>query len=224
MTEQVSPLAATGLETTDIRAVIFDIDGVLMDSKAANVTWYREFLARHGYTDLAPEDLARGHYYSLREAIAFLTQADESTVDAILEDARELAGYPYELVTLPTGCVEVIEGLADRYGLGIVTSRISEGIDQFMRFSQLPPERFGAIVGYEDSTHHKPHAEPLLVACARLGIHPNSAVYVGDAASDMACARAAGTHFIAFGDAIPDADLTITCFDELDAAISGLGR
>jgi phosphoglycolate phosphatase-like HAD superfamily hydrolase len=77
-------------------------------------------------------------------------------------------------------------------------------------------------VGYEDSVLHKPHPEPLLLACARLGVSAAATVYVGDAASDRVCARAAGAHFIAFGDAIPDADPAINCFGELEATIRGL--
>lgn len=204
-----------------IEAVLFDIDGVLMDSKAANMAWYRAFLAGYGYTDLKDTDLERGHYYSLREAIAFLSGADQATVDSIMADARELRGYPYELVSLPEHCPPVMEALARSYRLGIVSSRIHEGIRQFFEFSRLE-QRFDAVVGYEDSTEHKPHAEPLLVACRRLGVAPAAAVYVGDARSDMLSAQAAGVHFIAYGDAIPDAERRVTCFQDIQPAIDGL--
>jgi phosphoglycolate phosphatase len=204
-----------------LKAVLFDIDGVLMDSRQANIAWYRDFLAGHGYLNLRPEDLERGHYYSLREAIAFLTQAPEEQVLAIFEQARALEGYPYDLVKLPEGCQEVIATLASAYAIGVVSSRIREGIDQFFRFSGLG-DLFQVVVGYEDSTGHKPLPDPLLVACARLGVEPQHAVYVGDAQSDFTSATAAGTHFIAFGDAIPDAPLQTDSFREIETLLAAL--
>ncbi len=121
----------------------------------------------------------------------------------------------------PVGCLDVLETLSETYKLGVMSSRIIEGIRQYLDLTGTH-KRFGTFVGYEDSTHHKPHAEPLLIACERLGVAPEHTVYVGDAASDMTCARAAGAHFIAFGDAIPDADFIVTCFNDLEATILGL--
>jgi HAD superfamily hydrolase (TIGR01549 family) len=206
-----------------IKAVLFDIDGVLMDSREANVAWYRDFLAGHGYSGLQREDLERGHYYSLREAIAFLTKAPEQEVFSIFEMARGLEGYPYDLVKLPDGCTEVLATLSKTYTVGLVTSRIHEGIDQFFDFTGMR-SLFEVAIGYEDSEGHKPLPDPLLVACARLGIEPREAVYIGDAPTDLACAIAAGTHFIAFGDAIPDAQHQTNSFHDLEAMLRMLGE
>jgi phosphoglycolate phosphatase-like HAD superfamily hydrolase len=210
-----------GFAPVTIRAVLFDIDGVLMDSREANVAWYRDFLAGHGYTDLPREDLERGHYYSLREAIAFLTKAPEQEVLAILDVARDLGGYPYHLVKLPEACEKVLDALRKTYSIGLVSSRIREGIDQFFDFSGLR-DRFEVVVGYEDSEGHKPHPDPLLVACSRLGVEPHQAVYIGDAPTDFACAAAAGAHFIAFGDAIPEAQHQTNSFRALESILSTL--
>ena len=218
------PLAGSGV-SPDFRAkaVLFDIDGVLMDSREANVTWYRDFLAGHGYTDLQREDLERGHYYSLREAIAFLTKAPEQEVLSIFHAARGLEGYPYDLVKMPEGCEDVLKALAETYAIGLVSSRIREGINQFFDFTGLG-SMFQVVVGYEDSEGHKPHPDPLLVACERLGVEPGEAVYVGDAPSDLACALAAGTKFIAFGDAIPDAKHQVSAFRDIEAMLRMLAE
>ena len=57
---------------------------------------------------------------------------------------------------------------------------------------QAPPIVFDALVTIEDTTRHKPHPEPVLLAIARLGASPADAVYVGDAPYDIEAARAAG--------------------------------
>src|SRR5690348_13071982 len=107
-----------------LKAVIFDIDGVLLDSRAANIVFYRDFLARNGYPERTEEDLALGHFMNLREAIATLTrEADEAKLDALWLGAKVLEGYPVDLAQVPPGCVEVVSELATRYALAVVTSR-----------------------------------------------------------------------------------------------------
>lgn len=51
---------------------------------------------------------------------------------------------------------------------------------------------FDVIVGSDEVTHPKPHPEPVALALWRLGVTPESAVFIGDARHDMECGRAAG--------------------------------
>lgn len=206
-----------------IEAVIFDIDGVLLDSHRANTAYYSGVLRRYGYPAVPDSELAYGHSHTLRETIAYLTKAEEAVVDSIFEETRDLAGYPYELVLQPPGCLEVLEALSAEYALGVMSSRIVEGIRQYLDLTGTH-ERFSTVVGYEDSTHHKPHPEPLLLACERLDVAPDAAIYVGDAPTDRLCALSAGAHFIAFGDAIPEAERVVATFHELVTEIEQLTR
>jgi phosphoglycolate phosphatase-like HAD superfamily hydrolase len=54
-------------------------------------------------------------------------------------------------------------------------------------------------VGILDVARPKPHPDVIEACLARLGVAPDAAVYVGDAESDLAAARAAGVHFVAVG-------------------------
>ncbi|HEX5368670.1 MAG TPA: HAD family hydrolase [Dehalococcoidia bacterium] len=197
-----------------IEAVLFDVDGVLIDSHDANVAFYRDFLAGYGYHDLTETDLEHGHYRSLREAIVFLTRAPEETIEALYREARDLPGYRYDLLRVPDGCGDALAALGQTHALGIVTSRERFGIEHFYGFSGLQPH-FRVAIGYEDTEKHKPDPEPLLEACRRLGVAPERTLYVGDAPGDLVCARAAGAHFVAYGEAIADADRVIRGFDAL---------
>lgn len=53
---------------------------------------------------------------------------------------------------------------------------------------------FSVMVGFEDVTQRKPHPEGINLALSRLGISPGEAVMVGDSASDIKAAQAAGCH------------------------------
>lgn len=204
-----------------IKAVIFDVDGVLLDSREANIVFYRNFLSGYGYLGLSEEVLAMGHHMNLRQAIAYMTQAPAERVEELWVDACKLPDYPEHLIRIPDGARETLEALSRRYPLAIVTSRVRAGIDHFYNFTGLRL-LFTTDVAFEDYERPKPDAQPLLVACQRLGVEPRHVVYVGDAPSDYVSAQAAGTGFIAYGDGIPDAEIVITSFDQLDAALSRL--
>ena len=204
-----------------IEAVLFDIDGVLMDSREANLDFYRRLVLQYGYPPAREEDLARGHYLNLLETIALVTgEENEERVREIWQEARALEGYRMELVQQPDGGVEILEALQSKYRLGVVTSRIKEGVEHyFENFGNR--DRFEVAVSYDDSDRHKPAPDPLFVACERLGVKPAHTVYVGDAETDRQCAKAAGTHFIAYGDVIMGHTPTVTSFRELERAIEG---
>jgi phosphoglycolate phosphatase len=202
-----------------IKAVLFDVDGVLIDSRDANIAFYRDLLKRYGYPERSDADLAHGHYMTLLESIAFLTgEADEARVRQIWDETRTLTGYDPGLARLPDHCGEVLDRLSERYQLGLVTSRIREGIDHYFAFSGLG-DRFIVALAYDDYASPKPAPDPLLTACGRLGLWSNEVVYVGDAPVDLECADAAGTHFIAFGDAIKDYEPVVCSFLELEQAL-----
>jgi pyrophosphatase PpaX len=202
-----------------LRAVIFDIDGVLLDSRAANIEYYRAVLARFGYPAKPESELAKGHYMNLREALAALTEeASEARLDALWHEAQALNDYPGHLAQVPEGAAEVIEALSQRYALAVVTSRHRFGVEHFYDMSGLRT-LLSTAIAFEDYTHPKPHPEPLEVACRRLGVEPSEALYVGDAEVDVLCAAAAGLRFIAYGPLIREAALRALSFGELEALL-----
>lgn len=73
---------------------------------------------------------------------------------------------------------------------GVVTSRPREQVLPVLRYHGLL-SYFGAVIGLEDTPHHKPHPEPLLKGMAFMDARLDRSVYVGDAVVDIAAARAA---------------------------------
>ena len=87
--------------------------------------------------------------------------------------------------------------LRDRgYALGVVTSKSREFAQRGLRLCALW-EFMDVFVSMDDSSRHKPHPEPLLLALERLQVAPEHAVYVGDSRHDMQAARAAGIATVA---------------------------
>lgn len=90
---------------------------------------------------------------------------------------------------------EVIKQMYNIYQLGIVTSRIKEGIYTIPQMASLK-KYFQIAVGFEDTIDHKLHPEPLLFAVRNLKVDPKETVYIGDAESDVLAAKAAGMRVI----------------------------
>lgn len=206
-----------------IKAVIFDIDGVLIDSKEANIALYQKLLVKAGYRQPTREEALECFHLPLRPSIKKLTGVENP------EEIERIAGLVYSpdlktnhLFIFPEKLEEVLERLHRKYRLGIVTSRIRHGVD--MVFEMKDIERFfDVIVAFEDYQNPKPHPEPLLVALKRLNLKPEEAIYIGDGDSDIQAAKAAGVKSIHLSPAKhKDAAAGITELSGLIEAIESL--
>ncbi len=158
------------------------------------------------------------------DVIKVWTKESNAEVNRLWEmgQRRKEIPYPSHLLTMPEAAGEIIKRLHDAYQLGIVTSRIREGIYKMPVLAPLE-KYFTVTIAYEDTTHHKPNPEPLLLACKRLQLNPSEVVYVGDAETDILAARAAKMKVILYAqENFIDADAYAATFQELPECISFL--
>ena len=178
-------------------AVLFDLDGTLIDSIELILN-----SAQHAFRDRP------GHVPSNAEwltgvgiplATMFRRYArDDAEVDALIAKYREyqLANHD-RLVRCYEDVVGVVDGLRRAgHPLGIVTSKTGwlaqRGIDNVGLGSH-----FDVIVGCDMCNRHKPDPEPVHLALERLGYSTDDAVFVGDSIYDMQAGNAAGVTTIA---------------------------
>lgn len=205
-----------------IKAVIFDIDGVLMDSFPANLKFFQDLMIKSGYQPPTAEEYKSIFYYDMLSAIKALSKShDEAELQKIWEMGRSReVQYDISLATTPANMPETIKELSKKYKLGLVTSRVRETTFADQTLAKLQ-EYFTAVVSYQDTTNHKPHPEPLLSALTILGVAPEEAVYIGDVENDVVCARAAGTKVIIYTPSLREvAKQSHEKFDHTDATFS----
>ena len=220
-----------------IRAVIFDIDGVLMDSFPANLKFFQDLMIKNGYPPPTVEEYKPIFHYDLMNAIKTLSgSTDETELQKMWEMGRSRqVPYDTSLAGVPAGAPEMVKLLSKQYKLGIVTSRVRETtfVDEVLAKLQ---KYFGAVVSYQDTANHKPHPEPLLLAVSKLEVKPEECVYIGDVENDIECARAAGVKVIIYAPSLrgqsdrpkqsnenfPNADATFSDFKELPKLIKSL--
>lgn len=207
-----------------IKAVIFDIDGVLLDSFEANLKFYKDLMVKAGYRPPTREEFPPLFHLSMMDAVKALTRSDsEKEIKRIWElgKSREVK-YPIELLNMPEGAEKVIETLSKDYIIGIVTSRIKESVYEVPALAELK-KYFKSVVSYQDTINHKPHPEPLLLAAQRLNISPDEAVYIGDVENDIIAGKAAGMKVIIHSKKLFNtADACISDFTELPEIIKNL--
>lgn len=164
-------------------AVLFDCDGVLVDSDASVYSAWRRWAVAQGLDPDEVSDVVHG-----RRA------AD--TVAALLPPERraeaELMINTYEVddaaaVTAIAGAVELVATVPS---WAVVTSGRRELALARLRAAGLPVP--GVLVTADDVQHGKPHPEGYLAAAAGLGIDPADTIVIEDAAAGIAAARAAG--------------------------------
>lgn len=181
-----------------LAAVIFDLDGVLLDSEQR---WNeaKEQLVREAggrWTEDAPHDMMG---MSSPEWSAYIRDelGVEMEVERINDQVVELmlAGYREELPLLP-GAGEAVRGLAARWPLGLASSSNREVIDLFLELSGLGDD-FTVVLSSEEVGRGKPAPDVYLAAAAQLGVDPDSCVAVEDSSNGIRAAAAAGMRVIA---------------------------
>lgn len=208
-----------------IKAILFDIDGVLLDSRKANQKFLQDILKNAGYKKPSQEETDKVFHLTLWDCIKVLTrEKSEGKIRQIWESSFQIR-YPIEFLEITPGERPVIQKLSKNYQLALVTSRTKRGINIFYKATGLDGY-FTVVVSFEDYTHPKPDPEPLLIALKRLKINPSEAVYVGDSETDLRAAKAIGMRFINFyfysKRKFEEAEANIKNFTELSRVIRKL--
>ena len=183
--------------------MIFDLDGVLVDSEAAWDQARRRVVARHG-GHWAPDATRAMMGMSSPEWAAYLR--DELGVDAsvaviVAEVVALLEAQYVERLPLLPGAVDAVRMLAGRWSLGLASSSNRPIIEHFLDASGLRP-CFAVTVSSEEVAHGKPAPDVYVEAARRLGVAPKVCVAVEDSTNGIRSAATAGMRVIA----VPNAE------------------
>ena len=207
-----------------IKSIIFDIDGVLLNSFEANLKFFQDLMIKTGYRPPTREEFPAIFHINMMDAIKALTKStSEEDIKRIWEIGRSREiNYDLRLVTTPREADKVIKRLSENYLLGIVTSRIKESVYESPQLAKLE-KYFRVTVSYQDTTNHKPHPEPLLLAAQKLKVKPEECIYVGDVENDVKAAHAAGMKVIIYSEnQFNQADACTSSFVKLPELILSL--
>jgi HAD superfamily hydrolase (TIGR01509 family) len=210
-----------------IRAVVFDLDGVLVDSEHV---WdaAREELARErggrwhegAQRDMMGMSSTEWSRY-MHEVIGVPDEPEEISAEVV----RRLERIYREHLPMVDGAVEAVERLAARWPLGVASSSNRPIIDLVLELSGLA-RFFSATVSSEEVPRGKPAPDVYVEAAKRLEVDPAVCAAVEDSHNGILSARAAGMRVIAIpnpryppaADALAEADNVLASIHELTPA------
>ena len=205
--------------------VIFDMDGVLVDSYRAHFESWRRLADEQGCT-FTEADFVATFGRTSREILTECWPADLPAEQVSAADDRKEALYRQaireEFPEMP-GARDLVRALhAAGFALAVGSSGPRANIDVCVAGLDLPG-LFSAIITREDVTRGKPEPEVFLVAADRLGVPPARCAVVEDAPAGIEAANRAGMTSIALtgtatADALADADLIVASLAELTPA------
>lgn len=183
-----------------IKAIIFDVDGVLLDSFESNLKYFNELFPKFGYKKLTHMDYSRMFPLPTYDVIKAWATSDEKKIKEIMAEGDRM---PLDnSVEMPPGAYDVVVQLKKKYKLGIVSGRQRDNLyeGEMSKCKGL----FDVGVGYEDTKLHKPSPEPLLLAMKKLNVSSDECAYIGDALIDVQAGNAAGIPVIFYGKEKPE--------------------
>lgn len=199
-----------------MRAVVFDFDGVLVDSEPLHFRALRDSLLPEGITLTQQEYQDVYLAYDDREAVRLALERagappDLARVAAVA--ARKAALFERRLPEIDffPGARELVVELARELPLGIASGALRAEIEAVLEAAGLRA-CFGAVVGADDVARTKPHPEPYLAAVRRLaarvaGLAPAECLAIEDSPPGLLSARAAGLFALGVAHTYPAAKL-----------------
>ena len=205
----------------DIRAVIFDLDGVLADSEGIHILAWEEIAREYrlskdrlplhdwiGYPDTEiVKDVVREHGLSV---------TPEDLLDQKRGIFRRLIAEKLEPIP---GAIEALAAL-EPFPLGLATSSSRSEAELMLRILGIT-DRFRTVVTADEVTHSKPEPDSYLLAAEGLGITPEYCVAIEDSSAGIQSARAAGMIVLAVTNSLPAERLTVAneIFDSTEDAV-----
>ncbi|HEX3920480.1 MAG TPA: HAD family phosphatase [Caulobacteraceae bacterium] len=192
----------------EIRAVVFDMDGLLVDTEA---------LIRDLAVKLAPQFGGELPFEVFQQMVGLPNEASEAVSRAHFGPDFPLEAYQAEMtvhvraalalgVALKSGVIELLDDL-DAAGIprAICTSSSHPAVQRTLGPSGILP-RFNAVVAAGDYPRGKPNPDPFLTAAARLGVAPEDCLALEDSHNGVRAAHAAGMMTVMVPDLLAPTD------------------
>lgn len=180
---------------TPIEAVLFDLDGTLLDTARDLATALNRLLLREGQAELSYETIRKvvSNGGNAMVSLAFNTSVGNPEHTRLYHELLTLYGEDVSSQTRPFPGIESLLNHIGTLGLpwGVVTNKPRSYSEPLLDAMQLNPA-CATLVCPDDVSNRKPHPEPMYLACKALNCHPARTVYVGDHQRDIEAGKNAG--------------------------------
>ncbi|MBT8351044.1 MAG: HAD family hydrolase [Deltaproteobacteria bacterium] len=201
-----------------IKVVAFDCDGVLFDTKKANMAYYNRVLNEFGMPVMTKEQFDFTHMHTVDQSLAYLF-ADKATLEAAQTFRKNISYIPFlKFMEIEPHLKPLLKKLRPGFKTAIATNR-TDTMDRVLIEHGLT-ELFDLVVTASDVKRPKPDPEPLVKIIEYFGLDPQHMIYVGDSKLDESAAKSAGVVMIAYKNRFLSADFHIESLREIEDILS----
>ena len=199
--------------------VIFDCDGVILDSREANRAYYNTILERFGRRLMNDKELSFVHMHTAEESVEYLFKDDIAIQKDALIYARTL-DYTYFLdyLTVEPGIEDTIRSVRPPLLTAVFTNR-STTMSKIIKIFGLD-RWFDIVVCALDVSSPKPDPEGMFKILDILGVEKDRTVYIGDSVIDEIVAHRAGIPLIAYKNNKLKAMFHVEHFEQIKSILS----
>jgi len=185
-----------------IDAVIFDCDGVMFESRGANLAFYNRILEKFAYPSVTTEQTELAHLChtaSSSDVLSGLLREEDLAPALKFSASIDYREFIPQMEPEPN-LTDLLEQLTKKYPLAIATNRgksILPILDHFNLHAF-----FSTVVTSHDVERPKPAPDMLLLAAEKLNTTPDNCLFIGDSELDKMAANAANMRFAGYGGAV----------------------
>jgi mannitol-1-/sugar-/sorbitol-6-phosphatase len=202
-------------------AILFDLDGVLVDSTRSVDRQWRAWAQQKGVDGDKVMAIAHG----VRTIEVIRAVAPHLDADAEVWELENREADDQEGVDIMPGAIELVRSIPEgRWG--VVTSGTRLLASARLRFGGLPVPKI--LVTAEDVTNGKPHPEPYLKGAERMGVNPSDCLVIEDAPAGIQSAHAGGMKVVGITSTyaaakLKEADFVVQRLLQIQVAVNGTG-
>ncbi|MEK7685071.1 MAG: HAD family phosphatase [Verrucomicrobiota bacterium] len=211
-------------------AIIFDMDGVIVDSEPRHERAFREIFTEMGYAETHGMDFAA--YYGRSDRALWLDFIAKHRPSQALEQLASWKQRRFlEIIKheqpIFAGLPELVEKLSRRYKLGVASGSFHPVIDEVLALRDLR-RFFPIVVSVQDVAQGKPAPDVFLRTAELLAVPAPKCCVIEDAAAGVEAALAAGMKVIAITNSLPKSKLAratrvVSTYDEIDHLLLNRG-
>ena len=193
-----------------IKLVAFDCDGVLFDSRQANIAFYNAILAHFGRPALSPEDVDYVHSHTVGESLEHLFRGYPD-LEAVARFARGFDYHPFIAMMVEEPFLREFLRFLRRHCFTALATNRTTTTRAVLHYHGLTDD-FDLVVSAQDVSHPKPHPESFARILEHFRLSPENAIYIGDSRVDEKFAANAGVPFVAYRNPELTADYYLDSF------------
>jgi len=195
-----------------LKLLVFDCDGVLFDSKLANIKFYNYILEKVGRAPLTPEEVEFIHMHSVNECIEYILRNHPEKLELAKKVQKETPYQMFFKYLIPEkGLVDFLEWAKGYFNLALCTNRTTSTHPLLEHFNIK--NYFDFIMTAERIPKNNPSA--LLTILEHFKVKPENVLYIGDSEVDKRLCENCGVKMVAFKNNNLSADFYVKSYEEL---------